>query len=207
MNSTLDFIHEYVPPAHPGGRTILLLHGTGGDERDLLPIGQWVAPGAGYLSPRGKVLEHGMPRFFRRLAEGVFDLEDLHSRTAELREFLRQASETYHFAAEELYAVGYSNGANIAASMFLTDPATLAGAVLLRPMLPFTPETRVTLAGKPIFIAAGQQDRVIPRESTQALIDTLKDAGATVDARVYPAGHNLLQRELNDARDWLAAQH
>lgn len=201
----LTFIHEYQPSRHAGARTLLLLHGTGGNERDLLPVGQYLAPGAGLLSPRGKVLEHGMPRFFRRLAEGVFDLEDLKLRTQELLAFIREASEQYEFDAKDLIAVGYSNGANIAASLLLTEPNALGGAVLLRPMLPFMPATPPNLQGKPVLIAAGRQDQVIPAASTAQLASLLRESGAQLDERIYPAGHGLTQQDLDDAKAWLAA--
>lgn len=206
MTAELGFIHEYVPPAKPGARTVLLLHGTGGDERDLLPIGQLIAPGLGYLSPRGKVLENGMPRFFRRLAEGVFDEEDLHRRTAELGEFIHNAARHYGFTPGELIALGYSNGANIAASLLLSAPQTLGGALLFRAMLPFEPTGKVDLSGKPILLSTGAADRVIPAASTARLADLLRESGADLTEKSYQAGHGLLQRELNDAREWLAGR-
>src|SRR5437588_9417037 len=148
-----DFIHEFVPGSSE--RTLLLLHGTGGNERDLIPLGHELDPGAALLSPRGKVLEHGMPRFFRRLAEGVFDLEDLTRRTHELADFVADAATRYGFDPRNVIAVGFSNGANIAASLLLLRPETLAAAVLFRPMIPLVPETLPDLSRVPVFIAAG----------------------------------------------------
>ena len=137
---SLSFIHRYEPPARADAPTLLLLHGTGGDENDLLPLGKNLMPDAGMLSPRGKVLEQGMPRFFRRLAEGVFDVEDLKRRTSELADFIAEAAEHYTFDARRVIAVGFSNGANIAASLLLSRPSVLSAAVLFRAMVPFVPE-------------------------------------------------------------------
>ncbi|HET7290297.1 MAG TPA: alpha/beta hydrolase, partial [Thermodesulfobacteriota bacterium] len=136
-----DFVHIYVPPSDPGSpSTLLLLHGTGGDEESLVPIAERILPGAGILSPRGKVLENGMPRFFRRFSEGVFDLEDLRVRTRELAEFIAKASEIYSFDRNKLIAAGYSNGANIAASVLLSFSRVIPFAVLFHPMVPFVPD-------------------------------------------------------------------
>jgi predicted esterase len=138
----LGFVHVFVPAENSTAPTLLMLHGTGGDERDLLPLGAELWPGAGLLGVRGKVLEDGMPRFFRRFAEGVFDVEDLKSRTEELAQFIDAASERYEFSKKKLIAVGYSNGANMAASLILLHPHHLAAAILFRPMVPFVPEFR-----------------------------------------------------------------
>src|SRR5262249_16993263 len=148
----LGFVHRFVPaPSAGSGTTLLLLHGTGGNENDLLELGQTLAPNAALLSPRGKVSERGMPRFFRRLAEGVFDIEDLKFRTQALADFVASAASAYGFDPGKVIAVGYSNGANIAVSMLLLRPATLAGAVLFRPMVPFVPAVPPDLSGKPVF--------------------------------------------------------
>jgi predicted esterase len=181
-----------------------VLHGTGGDENDLLPLAQSIAPNAAMLSPRGRVLEHGMPRFFRRHAEGVFDLEDLAVRTIELADFVQAASGQYGFDPKRVYALGYSNGANIAASLLLTRPETLAGATLLRPMLPFEPRHLPELTGKPIRISAGRSDEIIPRASTDRLAALLIRAGAEVTAVWYDAGHALIPREIAEAAEWFA---
>src|SRR5881398_623599 len=141
---TPDFIHEFV--AGSSNRTFLLLHGTGGNERDLLPVGRELDPTASLLSPRGKVLENGMPRYFRRLAEGVFDLEDLKKRTHELADFVVSAVAHYKIDIENMIAVGYSNGANIAASLLLLRPEIFPAAVLFRAMVPLVPETQPDLS-------------------------------------------------------------
>src|SRR5438876_7450875 len=156
-----DFIHEFVPGN--SDRTLLLLHGTGGNERDLIPLGRELDPRAALLSPRGKVLENGMPRFFRRLAEGVFDLEDLKKRTNELADFIAAAAQHYELAADQIVAVGYSNGANIAASLLLLRPETLRTAVLFRVMVPLVPEKVPDLSSVRVWIGAGYQDPIIPR--------------------------------------------
>jgi predicted esterase len=202
-DTATTFIHRFIP-AEPGAPpiTLLLLHGTGGDENDLLGLGRMLAPGAALLSPRGKVLEHGMPRFFRRLAEGVFDLDDLRARTHELADFVADAARRYGFDPGRVIAVGFSNGANIAASTLLLRPGTLAGALLLRAMVPFAPETPPDLAGVPVFIASGTSDPIVPREQPEELAAMLRAAGAAVQLHWEPAGHGLTQRDLAAAQAW-----
>jgi predicted esterase len=201
---TLEFVHRFVPGRTAYGPVLLLLHGTGGDENDLLPLGAALAPGAACLSPRGKVLEHGMPRFFRRLAEGVFDVPDLIERTRELAEFVRAAADEYKFDPTRVFGVGYSNGANIAASLLLLHPGVLRGAVLFRPMVPLVPESRPRLAGIPVFVAAGEDDWIVPYGQTRELIALLEDAGAKVTLHVDPGGHALTGDDITAARAWLA---
>lgn len=198
----IGFIHRYIPATHAGLAPLLLLHGTGGDENDLVPLAQQLAPGAALLSPRGKVLENGMPRFFRRLAEGVFDQADLKLRTQELAEFVRKAQDTYKLAAP--IAVGFSNGANIAASLLLTQPNTLRGAVLLRAMLPFEPKTVPDLSGKPVLLLSGSNDPMMPAASRDRLAAILAQAGAALTDEVVGGGHNLTQRDLAATAQWLA---
>ncbi|HEX8995489.1 MAG TPA: alpha/beta hydrolase [Ktedonobacterales bacterium] len=205
----LGFIHQYVVPTHGAagdGLTLLLLHGTGGDENDLLELGRLLAPGAALLSPRGKVLERGMPRFFRRLAEGVFDLDDLRLRANELADFVAQAATTYGFDPARVVAVGFSNGANIATSALLLRPETLAGAALFHPQFTLETEARPELAAKRIFIAAGRRDPLVPPTETERLAAQLRQYGATVSESWQPGGHMLTQAEALAARDWLAAQ-
>src|ERR1700736_2584618 len=185
----LDFKHVYIPGDAKSPWTLLLLHGTGGDERDLLPLGARIAPGAALLSPRGKVLEHGMPRFFRRIAMGVFDLEDLKFRTQELAGFVADAAEHYGFDRKRVLALGYSNGANIAASLMLLRPEVLAGAILLRPMVPLTPEHTPNLTGVRVFAAAGEHDSIVPPKDTEQLAEMLTAAGAEVEVHWTPGGH------------------
>jgi phospholipase/carboxylesterase len=198
----LGFVHRYVPALADGLPPLLLLHGTGGDENDLVPLGLDLLPGAALLSPRGKVLEHGMPRFFRRLAEGRFDLEDLKLRTAELATFIADARKAYGLPAP--IAVGYSNGANIAASLLLSQPDALAGAVLLRAMLPFEPATPPALAGKPVLLLSGGSDQMIPAAATKRLADILQTAGAELEYKTLPTGHGLTQNDLLIAKRWLS---
>jgi phospholipase/carboxylesterase len=199
-----DFIHRYMPPADTRAPTLLVLHGTGGDENDLLPLAQRIDPNAAILSPRGRVLEHGMPRYFRRIEEGVFDLEDLARRTIELADFVEAAASHYGFDATGLFAVGYSNGANIAASLLLTRPMVLAGAILFRPMVPFEPALPVALAGRRIRISAGRKDQIVPRRLTDRLADVLTQAGADVTAVWYDTGHALVPDEVTEAAKWFA---
>jgi phospholipase/carboxylesterase len=201
----LSFIHRYEPPARPGLPTLLLLHGTGGDENDLLPLGRNLMPDAGMLSPRGKVLEQGMPRFFRRLAEGVFDVEDLHRRTGELAEFVTEASEHYGFDPRRVVAVGFSNGANIAASLLLSRPDVLAGAVLFRAMVPFVPDATAPAGSASVLLSNGASDPLIPAADTERLAGLLRGAGAHVTVERQPAGHHLIERDVSLARTWLAS--
>jgi predicted esterase len=201
MNPDLGFVHVYEPGS--SGRTLLLLHGTGGNEYDLLSLGKELDPEAGRLSPRGPVLENGHPRFFRRLAEGVFDLEDLERRTNDLADFVLAAAGDYQFDPSQLVAVGYSNGANIAASVLLRRPEAIRAAILLRAMVPFEPERLPDLAGTKIWIAGGKQDPIIPRANTERLATILGEAGAKVTANFFEAGHGLTSTELALARRWL----
>jgi predicted esterase len=196
-----DFIHEFVPGS--SDRTLLLLHGTGGNERDLIPLGRELDPNASLLSPRGKVLENGMPRFFRRLAEGVFDLEDLKQRTNELADFVAAAGEHYGFANDKVVAVGYSNGANIAASMLLLRPEILRAAVLFRAMVPLIPERQPNLSAVRVWIGAGTNDPIIPPSEIKRLAELLRDAGADVTIRFFEASHTLTDYDVEAARVWL----
>ncbi len=202
--TTPDFIHRFEPGADPSLPPVLLLHGTGGDEADLLPIGRMVAPGASLISPRGQVLEGAMPRFFRRLAEGVFDEEDLRRRTHDLAGFIAGARQRHGLAAP--IALGFSNGANIAASLLLLEPQALAGAVLLRAMPPFADPPRPALSGKPVLILSGALDPIIPEESAASLAASLRVAGASVEHHVLPAGHGLSQADIGLSRDWFSAR-
>jgi phospholipase/carboxylesterase len=197
----LGFIHRYIPATQPGKPPLLLLHGTGGDENDLIPLAVQLSPGSALLSPRGKVTENGMPRFFRRLAEGVFDLADLKVRTAELADFIAAARKAYGIDAP--VAVGFSNGANIAAALLLTRPQLLHGAVLLRAMLPFEPEPLPDLAGKPVLLLSGSNDTMISAAGRERLAAVLQAAGADLVYKVLPTGHNLTQNDLNLAAQWL----
>jgi phospholipase/carboxylesterase len=202
MKAGLDFIHEFVPGS--SRRTLLLLHGTGGNEDDLIPLGREIDPAAAILSPRGKVLENGMPRFFRRLAEGIFDEEDLKRRTHELADFVGAAAQHYEFAADEIVAVGYSNGANIAASLLLLRPETLRAAILFRAMVPLVAEKLPDLSSARVWIGAGNQDPIIPTSETQRLVDLLRSARADVTIRFVNAGHSLTKAEVETASLWLA---
>ena len=203
MKPQPDFIHEFVPGS--SNRTLLLLHGTGGNERDLIALGRELDPHAALLSPRGKVLENGMPRFFRRLAEGVFDMEDLKNRTNELADFVASAAGHYEFATDHLVAVGYSNGANIAASMLLIRPEILRSGVLFRAMVPLVPENLPDLSSVPLWIGAGSHDPIIPTSETQHLVELLRSAGADVTIRFFNAGHGLTNSDVETAGRWLGA--
>ena len=201
MRPQPDFIHEFVPGT--SNRSLLLLHGTGGNERDLIPFGRELDPDAALLSPRGKVLENGMPRFFRRLAEGIFDLEDLKYRTNELADFVAAAAQHYGFAADNVVAVGYSNGANIAASMLLLRPEILSAAILFRAMVPLIPDTPPNLSAVRVWIGAGMNDPIIPTSETKRLAELLRNAGTDVTMRFFQAGHELTPADVEAAREWL----
>jgi phospholipase/carboxylesterase/glyoxalase family protein len=202
------FVHRFVPATAgedgASGVTLLLLHGTGGDENDLIPLGATLLPGAAILSPRGKVLEGNAPRFFRRIAEGVFDQEDLARRTEELARFIEGAIRTYQLDGDSIYAVGFSNGANIAGSLLLRRPGLLRAAVLLSPMVPFEPEPLPDLGGTSVFIGAGRTDRMSPPEHARRLAELLREAGAAVTLFWHPGGHTISNSELEAARAWLA---
>ena len=203
----LGFVHRYLPPtthaARAASTTLLLLHGTGGDEEDLIPLGRSLLPGAGVLSPRGKVLEGGAPRFFKRIAPGVFDMEDLARQTDALATFVDAAATTYHLDRDRIIAVGFSNGANIAASLLLRRGAHLRGAVLLSPMLPFEPDPLPTLSGVSVFIGAGERDPMASRETVERLEQVLRNAGADVTMHWTPGGHAITKEELAAAQEWM----
>jgi len=201
MRPQPDFLHEFV---HGNSdRTLLLLHGTGGNERDLIPLGHELDPNASLLSPRGKILENGMPRFFRRLAEGVFDLEDLKMRTNELADFVAASVRHYKLAADHVVGVGYSNGANIAASMLLLRPEIMHAAILFRAMVPLVPDKLPDLSSVRVWIGAGDQDPIIPASEAKRLAELLRSAGADVTIRFAKAAHGLTSDEVTTARDWL----
>jgi predicted esterase len=201
---SLGFVHRFVPARTSDAPTLLLLHGTGGDENDLLPVGRMLDERAALLSPRGKILEHGMPRFFRRLAEGVFDHEDLMDRTHELAGFVDRAVDEYDIDQRRLFAVGFSNGANVAASLLLTYPRLLAGAILLRAMVPFEPDKTLDLSRIPVYLAAGRSDQMVPPENTERLAQVLREAGADVTLDWQPGGHGIGPAEIQAARKWFA---
>jgi predicted esterase len=202
VSGELRLVHRFEPGS--ASATLLLLHGTGGDENDLVPLGRELAPGANLLSPRGAVVEHGMPRFFRRLAEGVFDEEDLVRRAAELAAFLDAAAEHHGFDRRRVHALGYSNGANIAAALLLLHPGSLAGGVLLRPVLPLEPPAPPALEGVPVLLSAGSEDPYAPHERVEALAERLRAGGAEVELAWRAAGHGLVPADLDHAGAWLA---
>ena len=214
----LGFIHRFMPPKNvsDSGRakqgategkaftTFLVLHGTGGNEEDLIPLAYELDKSAAILSPRGKVLENGVaPRFFRRLAEGVFDLEDLKFRTNELADFVIDASKTYDFDLQHVIAIGYSNGANIAASMLLLRPEILSSAILFRAMVPLVPQTLPNLSDKRIFMSSGLYDPIVSRQEADRLFDLFKKTGANISLSWQESGHELTMDEIRKAREWL----
>jgi predicted esterase len=205
MTDQLGFQHVYQPPTaeRSGTTTLLLLHGTGGTEMDLLQLGRMLAPEAGVLSPRGKVLERGMSRFFRRLSEGVFDEDDLKARTDELADFIAAAAAHYQFEPRRVIAAGFSNGANIAGSLLLRRPDALGGAILFRAMVPLVPATLPQLRDKPVLISNGRQDPMVSIDETERLADLLRRSGAAVTVEWQAGGHELTPQDINGARRWL----
>ena len=200
MTQELSFIHRFeqgISTAAP----LLLLHGTGGNENDLLSFGRSLAADRSLLSPRGKVLENGMPRFFRRLAEGVFDEQDVIKRAHELADFIVAAGETYKLPKP--IAVGFSNGANIAAAILLLRPDVLSGAILLRAMVPLAKPPQADLAQKPVLIISGASDPIIPASNVNLLATILRKAHADVQHVTLPSGHNLTQNDATLASTWL----
>ena len=202
----LGFVHVYQPPASPSAPTFLVLHGTGGSETDLLPLARAIDPQAAVLSPRGKVLERGMPRFFRRLAEGVFDLEDLQVRTFELATFVGAAAERYEFDPASVIATGFSNGANIAASMLLLRPGVLHAAILFSAMVPLIPPSPPDLTGVDVLLSAGRADSMVDPANSQRLADMLRAANANITLRWKPGGHELTRDDVDAAAVWYAAR-
>jgi predicted esterase len=201
-NQDLGFIHRF-ERGSDAAPVLLLLHGTGGDENDLLSLGRAILPGASLLSPRGKVLEQGMPRFFRRLALGVFDIKDLRVRTGELADFVIAASAKYGFGMDRLIAVGYSNGANIAASLLLLRPEVLSGAVLLRATVPLRVDTLPDLGGKRVLLSEAEDDIYVPRDQALELESTLRTAGADVETLWIAPSHSMEPAEIKPIQHWL----
>jgi phospholipase/carboxylesterase len=204
MARDLSYVHRFEPGADPSRPPVLLLHGTGGDESDLLPLGREIAPGAALLSPRGNVLEGQMPRFFRRFREGLFDEDDVRARAGELANFVAEARRAYGLA--QPFALGYSNGANIAAAVLLLHPKTLAGAILLRAMAPLAEPPKPNLSGAPVLILSGLNDPIAPRSTAEKLADALAAAGARVERDDLPAGHGLTQADVTRAKAFYARE-
>jgi phospholipase/carboxylesterase len=195
-------IHKFIKGQNPTRPTLLLLHGTGGNENDLLPVGKLIDADANLLAVRGEVIENGMPRFFRRLAPGVFDEQDLMYRTSQLHDFIDQASKTYDFDRGDVIAIGYSNGANIAANMLMQIPYSLRGAILMHPMLPRKEGTIPDLKDIQVLITAGNNDPIVPIQSTQALKKVLDDHRAKVSLTWFKFGHKLSSEEVQFIIKW-----
>jgi len=194
--------HIFIQGKDPIKPTLVLLHGTGGDEQSLLSLADLIDPEASILSIRGNVLENGMPRFFKRVAEGIFDLEDLEKRTFELKEFIDQAADQYEFDRKKCVAIGYSNGANIAASLLFYFETVLQGAILHHPMVPRRDILLPDLTGIPVFIGAGTNDPLCAPEETNELRDMLQTKGADVTVHWDHFGHQLTMKEVEKAAEW-----
>ena len=204
MAPELAYVHRFEPGVDPSRPPLLLLHGTGGDESDLLPLGREIAPGAALLSPRGNVLEGQMPRFFRRFREGLFDEDDVRRRAGELASFIAEARRAYGLA--QPFALGYSNGANLAAAVLLLHPKTLAGAILLRAMAPLAEPPKPDLSGMSVLILSGLSDPIAPRSTAEKLAVALAAAGARVERDELPAGHGLTQADVTRAKAFYARE-
>jgi phospholipase/carboxylesterase len=198
-------IHKFIKGLNATHPTLLLLHGTGGDENDLIPVGKMIDNDANILSVRGEVIEQGMPRFFKRLAPGVFDEQDLIYRTSQLHDFIDQASKTYDFDRSDVIAIGYSNGANIAANMLMQIPFSLRGAILMHPMLPRKGGVVPSLKGVQVLITAGNNDPIVPLASTQALKKVLDEHQADVSLSWFKFGHKLSSEEMQFIIKWYQA--
>jgi predicted esterase len=199
--ANLGFEHVFQSASTGSAPTLLLLHGTGGDEHDMLPLGG-LMPGANLLSPRGQVLEQGMPRFFRRIAEGVFDVDDLRRRAADLAAFVAAAAVEYGFDATRVSAMGFSNGANIASAVALLHPGVLRGAVLFRAMVPLEPDPPPALPGFRVLISNGKMDPIVSPGETERLAKLFQRSGADVELHWQPAGHQLMPTDFSAARKW-----
>lgn len=206
MSDDLGFIHRFVPGEDSSVETLLVLHGTGGNENDLIGIGQAIAPGAAILSPRGNVLENGAPRFFRRIAEGIFDPKEVRSRGEELARFIRAAAVTYRLDPSRVFALGYSNGANIASTVMLVEPGMIQGSILLRPMVVYEPPEKNDLSGSSVLISAGRMDPIVPTASVEQLAQLFRSANADVTVKWQLAAHSLVPSEVREAADWFALQ-
>lgn len=203
-STNMGFIHNFLDSEDGNKMTLLLLHGTGGTEDDLVQLGREISSTAGILSPRGRVLENGAPRFFRRLAEGVFDIDDLKFRTNELADFVEKASKFYHFDSRIVIAVGYSNGANIASSLLLLRPEVLSAAILFRSMVPLIPDRARDLSEKNIFVSGGLHDPIVAKRETEKLVELFKVSGAKVFMHWEESGHELTIAEVTEASRWLS---
>jgi predicted esterase len=204
--TTAGFQHFFEPAADPAAPPLLLLHGTGGDEHDLLSLGRALSPGSALLSPLGNVSENGSRRFFARLAEGVFDPAEITARAGELALWIACAAEHYGLGAARLTAVGFSNGANIASALLLLHPTALARAVLFRPMVVLDrPAAPGSLAGKRVLLAAGSADPIVPPDHPPRFAALLRAGGANITVHTGRAGHGLISSDRAAARDWLLA--
>lgn len=197
----MSFVHEFVLGQSPW--TLLLLHGTGGDERDLLPLGRELSPEASLLSPLGKVLEGTAPRFFRRVSEGVFDVDDLIFRTNELADWLLDQQREREIDPERMLAIGYSNGATIVSSLIMLRPDVLRGGVALRPSLPYEPASMPDLHGKDVLYLPGEFDTVVPSSQADRLVELMLKAGARAESKLLRASHGLTQEDVAFAREWV----
>lgn len=209
MNSVLrkglGHVYAFEPGSDPAAPPLLLLHGTGGNEQDLLRLGRTLSPGSALLSPRGNVNEGGALRFFARLAEGVFDPAEVTRRALELADFVAAASTRHALAQGRLIAVGFSNGANIATALLQLRPEVLAGAILLRPMVVLDqPAAPGSLVGRRVLVCHGSTDPLVPPDHPERLAALLRTGGAEVNVVTVAASHGLTPQDVAAARAWMA---
>ncbi|MBP1918747.1 alpha/beta hydrolase [Youngiibacter multivorans] len=197
---------HYYKKAAEGKKTFLLLHGTGGDEMDLVPLANMIDDGNGILSIRGAVIENGMNRFFKRFGEGVFDEDDIRQRAGEISEFIQEASIKYSFQPDELIALGYSNGANMIAAMLLLEAGIFRKSILYHPMVPLAQVEGINLDGSSVFISAGTNDPIVTGENSKRLYELLKENGADVTIKWFQKGHTLTTEEVKSSKEWLFSQ-
>lgn len=201
-----NFTHQFIPGQESNTPfTLLLLHGNGGTESDLLLLGRALAPHAPLLSPRGRIIENGKPRFYRLISPADFEVTDLRVRADELASFVRTAAGVYHFDADNLVGVGHSNGANMAVALMLLHPSLLRAGILFRPQpqVPLISNPRPNFENRPILLVAGRNDVEIPSVEIEHLAELLRRSGANVTIKWHSGGHDLTNEEINLARDWL----
>lgn len=198
-------IHQFIKGTNH--QTLIVLHGTGGNEQDMIPLAKMIDPNANILSPRGNVLEQGMPRFFKRLAFGVFDQESLETETKHLYDFIQSSANTYDFSIKDTIAIGYSNGANILASLLMSYPIELKGAVMMHPMVPKTTYLESIKPSTKCLITAGSNDMMVPTIQTQSLVNLLKKIGYDTEIAWFNQGHSITSKEIETIRSWYKKGH
>ncbi len=204
MTFTHPHQHFFQKSTNPEEKRVLLLfHGTGGNEMDLIPLAERILPGVSYLGIRGNVIEHGMPRFFKRLSEGIFDEADIKLRAHELDSFIREAATSFGFSSENVMALGYSNGANIITALNFLHPGLISTSLLLRPMTPLVPANAPDLSNSNVWLSFGSVDPLMPPGEIEKLSGLYTEYGANLTVNIEQAGHQLVQNDLTKASEFL----